>query len=150
MVERLLERPVRHQGLAAQLAGLERAGTKLEVRLEKAAGTPKDREVLRHIIGIERWGQRRLGLVVGGEAVSAEALRDAHGAYKPAAASSWNALIEAFAETRAQTLEFARELSDAQAEVRVPHNDIGPLSVGGWLRYLRLHATFEGRKIKPR
>ena len=63
MVERPLERPVRHQGLAAQLTGLERAGTKLEVRLQKAAGTPRDHEVLRHIVGIERWGQRRLGLV---------------------------------------------------------------------------------------
>lgn len=108
MVERMLERPVRHQGFAAQLAGLERAAGQLEARLQKAAGTPKDREVLRHIIGIERWGQRRNGLVVGGEAVSAEAVSDAHQAYKPAAESLWDALVEAFTGARANPGACAR------------------------------------------
>lgn len=88
LVERVLERPARHQGLAAQIAGLERAGRKLEARLYEAAGTPEDREVLRHIIGIERWKQRRLEGVAAGEAASAAAVSDARQPYKPAAETS--------------------------------------------------------------
>jgi hypothetical protein len=149
LVARVLERPARHQGLAAQIAGLERAGRKLEARLYNAAGTAKDREVLRHIIGIERWGQRRLEGVAAG-AASAAAVSDAHQPYGPAAETSWDALIEAFVATRAQTVRLARGFSDAQSGSKVSHNDIGPLSVGGWLRYLRFHATFESRKVRPR
>ena len=142
----LLERPARRQSLVAQLGKLEEAGRKLEARLGRAAGTPKDQETLRHIIGIERWGQRRVALIAEGGTVG-DVVMDSYGPYRPTE-ENWNALIDAFRETRQETLAVVRELDESQLALKVPHNDLGPLSVGAWLRYLRTHATLEGRRVK--
>lgn len=146
VVERLLERPARRQSLVAQLGKLETAGQKLEARLGRAAGTPKDQETLRHIVGIERWGQRRVAWVAEGRAPD-DVVIDSYGPYRPTE-EDWNALTDAFRETRQQTLATVRVLDDSQPALKVSHNDLGPLSVGAWLRYLRTHATLEGRRVK--
>ncbi len=146
VVERLLERPARRQSLVAQLGKLETVGQKLEARLGRASGTPKDQETLRHIVGIERWGQRRVVHIADGGAPD-DVVIDSYGPYRPTE-EGWDALIYAFRETRQQTLATVRELDDSQLSLKVPHNDFGPLSVGAWLRYLRTHATLEGRRVK--
>lgn len=153
----LLERPAKRQGLARQVQGLQEAGKKLSARLGGAAGTPQEQEVLRHIIGLERWGGRRLRLATEfGDAGSGvrdlqAVFSDTHHAYKPLETASWVELQEKFAATRRETVELAQRLmaKPEAAEVRVPHNDLGELTVGAWLRYLQLHASFEGRKIRP-
>lgn len=178
VVEVMLERPARRQGLARQLQGLTRAGEKLSARLEKAAGTPKEHGTLRHIIGIERWGQRRLRLAtefgaleLGADADSAPdfgrgarrvrdpavAFHDDHHPYKPLETATWPELREKFRTTRQETVAFAErlakrpdaEVAQALTHTKVPHNDLGALTLGGWLRYLQLHASLEGRRIRP-
>ncbi len=146
VVERLLERPARRQSLVAQLGKLETAGQKLEARFKRAAGTPKDQDALRHIVGIERWGQRRVAHIADGGDPE-DVVIDSYGLYRPPE-EGWNALIEAFRETRQQTLATVRTLEDSQLALKAAHNDLGPLSVGAWLRYLRTHATLEGRRVK--
>lgn len=146
VVERVLERPARHQGLAQQTLKLEAAGRKLERRLQGAKGTEKDKAALRHIIGIERWGSRRVALVTQ-NAASEAVLTDGHTPHKPVS-DDWQTLIAEFSETRKETLALAQSLNEAQATAEVPHNDLGPLSVGAWLHYLRLHASLEGRRVR--
>ena len=142
----MLERPARRQSLVAHLGKLKEAGEKLEARLGRAAGSPKDQETLRHIIGIERWGQHRIAQVAEGGAAG-DMVMDSYRPYR-LAEEEWNALIDAFRVTRQRTLTIVRELDASQLALKVPHNDLGPLSVGAWLRYLRTHATLEGRRIK--
>ncbi len=146
IVERVLERPARRQGLAQQAVKLETAGGKLERRFQNAKGTEKDKATLRHIIGIERWGTHRVALVTQDAASEAD-LTDGHTPYKPSS-DDWQVLLTEFGETRKKTLALARGLSETQTTVKVPHNDIGLVSVGAWLRYLRLHASLEGRRVR--
>jgi len=155
-VSTFLERPARRGGFQGQALALEAAGRKLEARLRGAEGTPKQREVLRHIIGIERWGARRVRLAAefeGGESgvrSPETAFGDAHRSYKPTEATSWEELIIKFVSARQETVALAKRLAKLGIDggVTVPHNDLGPLSLRAWLRYLRLHATLEGRKIR--
>jgi hypothetical protein len=53
----------------------------------------------------------------------------------------------AFAETRAETVALARQLDERGIDpaMTVPHNDLGVLSVGGWLAYLVQHPDQESR-----
>ena len=153
-VQVLIELPAKRRKFEQMAQKLETSGQRLEARLAKAEGTPEQKRTLRHIIGIERWGQRRLWLAVryGGESGvrSAEAaFSDAHHAYKPADSATWDELITKFGTTRQETVKLARYLAETDVDktTRVPHNDLGPLSLRGWLRYLRTHATFEGRRI---
>ena len=141
----MLERPAHRQGLAQQATKLEAAGRKLERRLQSAKGTEKDKAALRHIIGIERWGTHRLARVAQNVASEAD-FTDGHTPYKPAS-DDWQTLMTEFHKTRQETLELARGLRDVQTGVKVPHNSLGPLSVGAWLHYLRLHASLEGRRV---
>lgn len=140
----LLERPAKKQSIAAFAAQLEREGSQMADRLHKAPDTARNREQLRHIITIERWGQRRLRVALGEPPVT-----DESDDYAPDAALDWDALRAAFAATRAETVRLARELIHPDNEaVLVRHNELGPLTVRGWLRYLGNHAWREALVIK--
>ena len=56
----LIERPANKLTLVQLTANLEAAGQQLEQRMAEAGDTPPNREKASHVIGIERWGQRRL------------------------------------------------------------------------------------------
>ena len=56
----VLEGPTRRRSYAELGRQLDKAGTRLDARLARAADTESNREWARHIIGIERWGQSRL------------------------------------------------------------------------------------------
>ena len=56
---------------------------------------------------------------------------------------------DAFSETRQQTVAVVQQLGQTNvADVKVPHNQFGPLSVRSWLRYLEMHANLEAKKLK--
>jgi uncharacterized damage-inducible protein DinB len=138
------ERRARREGLPALANALEAHGGQLAVGFASANGDAA-RATLRHIVGIERWGQRRLA-VFEGQALDPSG----HHPHLPAEDASLDELRNAFAETRAATVEQARRLAaegatDAQ---RVPHPDLGELSVGGWLAYLDGHARIEARRLR--
>ena len=137
------ERPARKRSLPEHAEALRRSGDALRQRLSELRPDARAHERLRHVIGIERWGQRRLAVLRGEPLVM-----DGHRAYQPAADASWEELLEAFADTRADTVRLADQLAAAEPAGLVPHNQFGDLSARGWLRYLDGHARVEARRLK--
>jgi hypothetical protein len=136
------ERPAHRYTVAEHAERLRRSGEKLAARLAAAAGTPKHREKLRHVVAIERWGQRRLKVFVGEPFVL-----DRHHPYTPPDAG-WEQLRRDFDATRAETVALAERLSSPEPATHVRHNQFGELSARGWLRYITGHAHVELRKLK--
>ncbi len=116
----------------------------LATRLRQAGDTPRNRKQACHLIGIERWGQRRLRVALGEPFV-----RDEYDAYCPDSNLGMTALTQAFIETRAETVTLASALEQKQIPLtkQVVHNDAGELSVGAWLGYLNSHAVREGKQL---
>ncbi len=103
-----------------------------------------NRRVLSHVIGIERWGQSRLKVLLG-----APFKQEEYDGYRPTREMTWDALQAQFTETRAETVRLAREVgSKADNEQKVLHNMYGPLTARAWLNLLNTHANMESRKIK--
>lgn len=124
---------------------LEAVGQKIAARASAVPDSDLNRRVLNHIIGIERWGQRRLRVALGEPFI-----QDEYNSYRPAREATWDALKTQFKATRAETVALARSLAAqpvAQSK-RIRHNDYGDLSVGAWLNYLRTHADLESRKLR--
>lgn len=137
-----LELPTRNRSLNTLAGMLEASGHALDTRLQQLTPSPRDIEVLCHIIGIERWGQRRLQVVQG-----LAYLEDNSSDYTPDLTEDWADLLELFKQTRLQTVEIARNISEDQRRQTVVHNQFGDLSVGAWLRYLLMHTDLEARRF---
>lgn len=142
IVQNLIERPVAERTFDELAAELEASGADLEARFARASSSAANAEQLRHIIGIERWGQRRLKVAFG-EPLDPGGYRP----FRPADDRSWDALLADFRETRAATVELVRSL-DVGWDLPIPHDSLGDLSVRGWVQYLRLHAALEGFRIR--
>jgi hypothetical protein len=139
----VIELPAKRQGLSKLTQSLTDSGEALKRDLERIEDSDKNRSRLRHIIAIERWGQRRLKVALG------EAFRqDENRAYKPEEDTPWGVLKELYWATRAETLTLAEALGSTDLTQRVPHNQFGPVSVLGWLRYLENHARLEGKRLR--
>ena len=140
----ILERPLKNKDIAEIAQELDLAGGRLKHTFAAAKDNPDNRRLLSHIVGMERWGQSRLRVALG------EPLTlDAYDGYRPPRETAWPALQAAFSETRQQTLALVQQLGQADvANIKVPHNQFGPLSVRSWLRYLNLHANLEAKKLK--
>ncbi len=139
-----LERPASKTTLVEQAAKLQMMGLALAARYAAAADTPANRERLRHITGIERWGQSRLRVALG-----EPLMMDEYDDYRPPADLSWPDLQAAFEETRQATVALIEQLHKAgAAAVKTPHNQFGDLTVRGWLAYLNNHANLESKKIR--
>lgn len=140
----VLERPLKNKDFAEIAKELDLAGGRLKHTFASTKDNPDNRKLLSHIVGIERWGQSRLRVALGEPLTM-----DEYDGYRPPREAAWPALQDAFAETRRQTVILAQALDQAKvAEVKVPHNQFGPLRVRSWLRYLDMHANLEARKLK--
>ncbi len=140
----VFDKPARKLTLAEQARMLEESRQKLEQRLDSAADTFANYDCLAHIIGIERWGQRRLRVPLG------EPMHmDEYDLYRPSIALFWHDLRAAFSTTRQETIALVHTLEQAGMDytVGVRHNELGILSVPGWIRYLDMHANLEAKKI---
>ncbi|WP_027481797.1 hypothetical protein [Deinococcus pimensis] len=144
-VNQFLEKPTNGRRYAELADELHVSGERAALRLERLKDGVAAREAARHVIGIERWGQRRL-LVALGEPFE----RDEHHPYKPPRDAALPELVSTFRETRAGTVDLARRLSDSPPSegTRVEHNSLGPLSPRAWLRYLQTHADLETRRAR--
>jgi hypothetical protein len=139
----IMEKPAQRQGLAKLTRSLIDSGEALHRDLERIEDTDKNRDQLRHMIAIERWGQRRLRVALG------EPLeQDDNHAYKPRGDIPWLTLKEMFTATRAETLALAEAFKQNDVTRKVLHNQFGPVSVLGWLRYLESHARLEGKRLR--
>ena len=140
----LLERPFKNKDMAEIAQELDLAGGRLKRTFAAAKDNPDNRRLLSHIVGMERWGQSRLRVALGEPLTM-----DEYDGYRPPRESTWPALQDAFSETRQQTVAVVQQLGKANvADVKVPHNQFGPLSVRSWLRYLEMHANLEAKKLK--
>ncbi len=97
------------------------------------------------MIGIERWGQRRLKITQGEPFLDEE-----YSHYRPSSERNWEELRDDWDATRRGTIALAQELAKIEdiEKCSIIHNQYGPLSVKGWLRYLDVHARSEVKHIK--
>ena len=139
------ERPARKRSFDELAEELNRSSAQILERLAGFSPRPEDHERLRHIIGIERWSQRRLRVFLG-----EPFMLDGHHSYKPEENLDWPALLDAFKETRAQTLGMIDALSKpgAHSVAAVAHNEFGDFTAKGWLKYIEGHAASEAKRIK--
>jgi hypothetical protein len=123
---------------------MDASGHTLDKRFAAVDGNYEQYDCLAHIIGIERWGQRRLRVALGEPLIT-----DEYDSYCPSIALFWQDLREEFRTTRANTVALIRQLDDAHIDdsVGIRHNDLGILTVHGWVRYLDMHANEESKKI---
>lgn len=141
----VLELPGQRKSLAAWADQLVASGEQIDRCAATAKDGAKAQQLLRHISGIERWGQRRLRVFLGESAIM-----DEYNGYRPATNLSIDEQRAFFRSTRAETVALVRQLAQTQIEptMRVTHNDFGPLTPRGWVRYLDMHASIESKKIK--
>ena len=141
----ILRRPAHKRSLPQQVSALAKAGEKLQARMARAAATDANRAALRHIIGIERWGQRRLRTILGERAVT-----DEYDGYQPAADLDWAALREAMLATRRETIALGLQIEERRSgdTVTAKHNDLGEMTTREWLRYLAIHAYNESFRLR--
>lgn len=123
---------------------LQKSGEVVNGRFQNSADTEKHHNIGRHIIGIERWGQSRLRVFLGGKLVM-----DEYDFYRPAVDLDMAALGTTFRETRRETVTLAAKIQEAAIDdtKTVPHNDMGDLTVRGWLAYLDTHASRESGRL---
>jgi hypothetical protein len=141
----LVERPARRAGPAALADGLASSGAALEARFRAAAADPKAPRQLRHVIAIERWGQARLRTALG----DVPFFRDASGAYRPPDDAPYDRLLDDLRAARSVSVELARRVvAEGKEDAVVEHDSLGPLTAAGWLRYLRVHADLEAKRVK--
>ncbi len=122
------------------LAQLERTQDVVYTRMLNAKDTTLNRERAAHVIGIERWGARRLRVLLGEPLVM-----DEYDGYAPSTALSMAELAEEFKQTREATAALVRQLRDAGVKLdqTVKHNEAGDLSAAGWIYYVENHAWRE-------
>ncbi len=140
----LLERPAAKIDLLEFVNTLTISADAIDARAAAARDTSKAQIVLRHITGIERWGQNRLRVFLGQPLTL-----DEYDGYRPANNLTTEQQREEFRKTRAQTVALVQQLAAANIakDSHVRHNQFGPISLRGWLRYLEFHARQESKKI---
>lgn len=144
-VGRWTERSGRKFSLLEMMAKLESSGEKVHGRFQSANDNEKHREAGRHIIGIERWSQSRLRVVLG-----TPLTMDEYDSYQPGKELDMAALSQLFGETRQESLSIARQIQESGVAPTktVPHNELGELSVSGWLFYIENHAWRESVRLR--
>ena len=138
--------PAKFRPLKQHIKALERSGDVLFKQLETLSDTPDNHKVLAHIITLERWGTHRVRVLLGEAFV-----RDTSSDFAPDPDLSWDDLRQEFADTRQELLEVAQALEALGSRAKgfqVEHNQFGPISGAGWLRYLNTHAFLESKKFK--
>jgi hypothetical protein len=141
----VIEWPVRKLSLSELMAQLEQSAKQISENLGTCSDTINNCHLLGHVIGIERWGQRKLRVALGEPFLVEE-----YDHYRPSTDSSWDDLKAEWITTRQVTITLAGSLVQANvpSDSKIIHNQYGPLSIKGWLRYLDVHSTGEVKKFK--
>ncbi|MBI1295493.1 hypothetical protein GC175_11115 [bacterium] len=141
----VMERSSRKLTYETAVAQLEKGRESVLALMDSAADTPENRKTVRHVIGIERWGQHRLG-VLKGEPLTV----DEYDSYQPQDGLDMAQLRNAFNVVRGQTIELIKELETdgVPLERKVFHNDIKEFTLRGWIGYLSGHANIEMKRLK--
>lgn len=122
-------------------------------QLLQRAPSERNYKVLNHVVGIERWGLARLQRVlIENQPLTPDSLEAGpYDPYRPPLNLSWNELQDEFAATREKTFGLIDRLSTGENSFlharTVLHDEWGPLTLFGWLAYLRFHAEGEFWKM---
>jgi hypothetical protein len=145
LLHMVVERSARKLNYAELAQKLDASCGQVAGHIAAAPDTPANRAQAGHVIGMERWAQRRLRTALG-EPPSA----DEYDGHRPSGDLALPALRGEFESTRAETLQLVKSLQQAGVpETRIaPHNDMGQLTLRGWLYYLDMHAAREAAKMK--
>jgi len=140
MLRPAAERQARGKTFSDLANELGEAWPRIETHLKGKPDTGMNREALAHCIGIERWGQSRLKVGLGEPFTL-----DAYHPYRPNLEDGVDALAQAMKETREATIALAHDLEakGVPVEKKVEHNDLGEMSLGAWLMFLKQHASRE-------
>ncbi len=138
------ERPWQPADYAALQLLLRQGGTTVVNGIHQASDIPANRDLIRHIIGIECWAQQRLRAVMSGQPYSAE-----YDALQPESTLPIHELATMMASTRDQSITLLLQLQQAGIALNhiVPHNQFGALSIVAWNRYIASHALIELKKL---
>ena len=139
------DRPTTGKSLPDIAQMLQASARQVDDRIAAAADTPGSRFRLGHIIGIERWGARRLRVALG------EPLEmDEMNGYMPNESTPLGIMRQDFADTRRATVALVHELEKRRVDPNktVPHNQFGDYSVRQWLGYIYSHAGWDSRRLK--
>jgi hypothetical protein len=141
----ILERSSRNLTYEKAIDKLRHSGESIANRFGNAPDTPANRKQARHIIGIERWSQHRLG-VAQGEAL----VVDEYDSYCPDEGLSMAELRAAFDSTRQETLALVQQLQNNHVPLdkKIFHNDAQDLSLRSWFGYLNGHASRESLRVR--
>jgi len=142
-----IERPAKKRTFEQFVSSLNEVGKTVTERIAKGDETEANSKLIRHIIGIERWGQRRLKVALG-----EPLLLDEYDGYQPEAGMKVKKLQEVFQTTRHETIYLAQQFATRAIDpnTTVKHNNFGELTLRGWLQYLQGHAKRESRNIKEK
>jgi hypothetical protein len=139
----IIERPAKNKSVQEFVQGLEKNRDAILARIRKVPNTPRNHSVITHIIGIERWAQRRIKCALGEAFV-----KDEYNPYRPPKDVAWDALPKLFEDTRRETIALVQKLSPTALNTRVNHNTFGDISVRGWLNYIQIHGDGESKKLR--
>lgn len=120
-----IKRPARKLTHADLIARREAGDEPIRRRAARATPSAGNSGALRHIIGIERWGQRRLRAILG-----EPPLADEYDGYQPDPATNWPALRDEWAARRRETIALAGQIVAAglNAGTKAAHNGLGALT----------------------
>lgn len=139
----VFDRPGSKLTIAQHRERLIQSGHAVAQAIARANPTPQHQQIARHIIGIERWALVRLG-GFGGNTPP----HDEYDGYQPAPQLTLSELATVFGEVRADVVAIVGSTPESATTVPpVLHNDFGALRMGGWLRYIELHAHMESKKL---
>lgn len=145
LFSRYLEIKGRGKNIQEWMETIQASGLDLIEGYTKVTDSEKNRKQLSHVIGIEKWSNRRLEVALGEPFLEGE-----YNDFRPARETDWEELQSQFRETREETvLNVARLITeDVDPTTKIKHNQMGDLTVLGWLNYIDTHATFESGQIK--
>ena len=141
----MFERPTRGVPATELLQRLEQSQQDFGQHLQQYADTHKNRALLGHIIGVERWAQARLRQCISGPSAP-----DESDAYVPAPNVLFCDLLTDARRMRSDSVALYRELIDAGVPLTrtIVHNQFGPLTVAAWFHYIATHSMLEARKMR--
>lgn len=134
-----------NKSLADLIRSAKEDGQTINAHLAGKPDKPENHQQMRHVIGIERWGQRRLKTMLGEPPI-----QDEYDGYQPAEDLDLAALRDEFSAARAETLAIVDAIQEKGVadSAKANHNGMGDVSLKIWLRYLTMHANFESKRVK--
>jgi hypothetical protein len=141
----MFERPSRGVSANELLQRLELSQAVFAQHIQQYAETHKNRVLLVHIIGVERWAQARLRQCIDGPTAP-----DESDAYVPPPEVAFSVLLTNARDTRSESIVLLAELMKAGVPLTrtIEHNQFGPLSVSAWFHYITTHSMLEARRMR--